>query len=109
MIPISATECTCHKCGAEFYVGRTNLERPDDYLMPDYCPMCGAAKSLSGVTVAATIRREDPSRAVDFDGECANHPPRRLVCGDFTPHKIHSLVGCSSEIDYMTMSAPMPE
>src|ERR1700747_2135933 len=28
----------------------------------------------------------------------ANHPPRQLVVWGLTPHKIHSLVGCSSVI-----------
>ena len=41
MKPVSATECTCNHCGAEFYAGHTNPKRVDDYLWPAYCPMCG--------------------------------------------------------------------
>jgi len=90
MIPVSATECTCHQCGAEFYIGRTNPKRLDDCLMPDYCPMCGATKSQSGSVVTTSFKGQDPSRAVDFDGECA-------ICGRTL--KEHSLEGITMVAD----------
>jgi hypothetical protein len=89
MIPVSATECTCNQCGAELYIGRTNPKRPDDYLMPDYCPMCGLTKSLTGVTITAMIQGADPSRAVDFDGECA-------ICGrTLKEHSLEGITACA--------------
>ncbi len=42
-----------------------------------------------------------PSRTCFVTSACigyANHPPRQLVVWGLTPHKIHSLVGCSSAI-----------
>jgi hypothetical protein len=42
-----------------------------------------------------------PSRTCVVASACigyANHPPRQLVVWGLTPHEIHSLVGCSSEI-----------
>jgi len=42
-----------------------------------------------------------PSRTCFVASACigyANHPPRQLVVWGLTPHKIHSLVGCSSVI-----------
>ena len=68
------------------------------------------------VPAAATYRRR-AAEALTSDRTCfvasacigsANHPPRQLVVWGLTPHEIHSLVGCSSVIDSMTMSAPSP-
>lgn len=89
MIPASATECTCDRCGAEFYIGRANPQRPDDYLMPEYCPACGANRSLSGSTITAETQGADPSRAVDLDAEC-------LICGKaLKEHSIEGIKGCA--------------
>ena len=89
MIPASATECTCHKCGAQFYIGRTNPKRLDDYLMPAYCPLWGSNASLSGTTLTVTFNQGDASRAVDFDGACD-------VCGrTLKEHSIEGIKACA--------------
>jgi hypothetical protein len=89
MIPVSATECTCKQCGAEFYIGRTHPKLHDDYLMPGYCPVCGATNSLTGVTVGFTIKGATPSPAVDFDGECA-------ICGrTLKEHSVEGIMTCA--------------
>ncbi len=54
--PVDLTECTCDQCGIEFEIGRRNPEPPNDYLIPKYCPMCGApAKFLKRVTTSFTV------------------------------------------------------
>jgi hypothetical protein len=88
-VPVSSSECTCQKCGAEFYLGRTHPSRFDDYLIPEYCPVCGATKSLTIVTLTATIKGADPSRAVDFDGECS-------ICGrTLKEHSLEGIQACA--------------
>jgi hypothetical protein len=49
-----------------------------------------------------------PSRTCFVASACigyANHPPRQLVVWGLTPHKIHSLVGCSSVIGILVRRA----
>src|SRR5437870_2686669 len=59
--------------------------------------------------VAGQPRLLPPSQTCFVASACigdANHLPRQLVVWGLTPHQIRSLVGCSSVIDSMTMSAP---
>ena len=88
MIPASAMECNCDQCGAEFYIGRTSPKRFDDYLWPGYCPVCGASKSLTGITVTSKFKQADASRAVDFEDACA-------ICGrTLKEHSIEGVKAC---------------
>jgi hypothetical protein len=90
-LPISSSQCTCQKCGAEFYVGRTHPSRSDDYLIPEYCPVCGVAKSLAILTLATTVKGADPSRVVNFDGECS-------ICGrTMKEHSVEGIVACGQK------------
>src|ERR1035437_2096894 len=53
------------------------------------------------LTAAGQPRLLRPSRTCFVTSACigsANHPPRQLVVWGLTPHEIHSLVGCSSEV-----------
>jgi hypothetical protein len=88
-VPVSSAQCTCQECGAEFYLGRTHPSRSDHYLIPKYCPVCGSSKSLRTITLTATMKGADPSRAVDFDGECS-------TCGrTMKEHSAEGIVACA--------------
>jgi DNA-directed RNA polymerase subunit RPC12/RpoP len=90
-VPVSASQCTCQNCGAEFYLGNKNPSRFDDYLIPTYCPVCGGTKSLSIVTMTATTEGADPSRAVDFDGECS-------ICSrTLKEHSVEGIQACAQK------------
>jgi hypothetical protein len=90
-VPVSSSQGTCQKCGTEFYLGRTHPSRFDDYLIPEYCPVCGATKSLTIITLNTTIKGSDPSRAVDFDGVCS-------ICGrTMKEHSIEGIVACAQK------------
>lgn len=101
MKPVSATECTCNHCGAEFYAGHTNPKRVDDYLWPAYCPMCGvrslsiSIRSTTGKakmrTITGTVKEGGPSRVVDFDDVCN-------ICGrTLKEHSLEGIEACADK------------
>src|SRR5215472_18506219 len=62
--------------------------------------------------VAEQPRLLRPSTTCVVTSACigyANHLPRQLVVWGLTPHKIHSLVGCSSVIAILRQSGTTPE
>jgi hypothetical protein len=112
-------ECTClflpprHRPSPVHYRGRLPaFPRQNDFMTDPFfetaaislCSgpqVCSPPRSFLPLQLIAAgqPRLLRPSRTCFVASACigyANHPPRQLVVWGLTPHKIHSLVGCSS-------------
>ena len=119
-----SAECTClflpprHRPSPVHYRGRLPASPRQNDFMTDRLFETAAISLCSGPqvcspprsslplrsTVAEQPRLLRPSRTCFVTSACigyANHLPRQLVVWGLAPHEIHSLVGCSSEIEIL--------